>query len=493
MTQRFAFLILTLLLGLPVRSTAQSKFIMSTRVMDAYQDITSLKLAIGQLKLNEAKISESNNAMVYYIENYIDFFTLFIQEDYNSYKKLLANRDKRLEKIKLGDPNSPYYLFCQAEIILQWATIKLKFDKKISAASDVYSAYKLLEENKQRFPNFVENNKSLSIIHALAESVPSWVRNLMGIKGSVAVGTREIEELVQYSVKTNSIFKNEIIAIYSYILFYSNNRKEDAFRLYNEYKLDHRKNPLIAFLKSTMAHNTGRNDLAIKILEERPSGSQYLPFYYLDFIYGKYKLYRLDRDAKSYLIKFIDNFTGQHYIKEAYQKLAWYSLIIDNDVNSFQKYMKSCSLYGSKLIDEDIQAYNEARSEQVPDPILLKARVLFDGGYYFKAKQLLEQNTTKYTNSINDGEFYYRMARILDALKSNNEALKFYDITIKRSDPSRYYACSAALNAGLIYEQAKNYKKARVYFNLCLNSNPEGYSSSLHQKAKSGLDRIKNK
>lgn len=131
MTQRFAFLILTLLLGLPVRSTAQSKFIMSTRVMDAYQDITSLKLAIGQLKLNEAKISESNNAMVYYIENYIDFFTLFIQEDYNSYKKLLANRDKRLEKIKLGDPNSPYYLFCQAEIILQWATIKLKFDKKL--------------------------------------------------------------------------------------------------------------------------------------------------------------------------------------------------------------------------------------------------------------------------------------------------------------------------------------------------------------------------
>ena len=65
-----------------------------------------------------------------------------------------------------------------------------------------------------------------------------------------------------------SVFKEEIVAIYSYILFYSNNRREEAYLLFEKYNLDHRTNPLIAFLKATMAQKTGRNDTAIKILEE---------------------------------------------------------------------------------------------------------------------------------------------------------------------------------------------------------------------------------
>ncbi|HMT69544.1 MAG TPA: hypothetical protein PKD16_05245, partial [Saprospiraceae bacterium] len=253
---------------------------MNNDIEQAYKDISELKMASGLQKIDHIKKTDPNNAMVYYIENYVDFFTLFIQEDEALYKKLLKNKDIRLRKIKASNPESPYYLFCQAEIILQWATIKLKFDEKISAAKDVYQAYKLLEENKKAFPNFIENNKSLSIIHALAESVPSWIRTFMGIKGSVALGTKEISALVTRANADGSIFKNEIIAIYSYILFYSNNKKEEAFKLYDTYKLNHKENILIAFLKSTMAHKTGRNDLALKILDERPKGKEYLPFYY---------------------------------------------------------------------------------------------------------------------------------------------------------------------------------------------------------------------
>ena len=170
--------------------------------------------------------------MTYYIENYTDFFTLFIQEEETKYKSLLKNKDIRINKIKASDPGSPYYLFCQAEIILQWATIKLKFGDKINAATDVYEAYRLLEKNKQKFPDFTENNKSLSIIHALAESVPSWVRKIMNIKGSVDLGTSEIRISANKSISEKSIFKEEIVAIYSYILFYSNNKKEEAYHLF---------------------------------------------------------------------------------------------------------------------------------------------------------------------------------------------------------------------------------------------------------------------
>ena len=487
------YVVLALIFCMPIYQFGQGKLIMNDEIISAYKDITELKMVAGLHKVNHIKLTDPKNAMAHYIENYIDFFTLFIQEDAKLYKSLLKNRDYRLKKIKESDTNSPYYRFCQAEIILQWATIKLKFDDKISAAKDVYQAYKLLEENKAAFPGFMENNKSLSIIHALAESVPSWVRKLMGIKGSVALGTKEISTLVAKANAENSIFKNEIVAIYSYILFYSNNKKEEAFRLYDTYKLDHKKNILVAFLKSTMAHKTGRNDLAIKILDERPKGNEYLPFYYLDFVYGKYKLYKLEKDASIHILKFLNHFQGQHYIKEAWQKLAWCQLVIYDDVALYKKYMRNCVEKGKALIDEDIQAQKEAKNTTLPNTILLKARILYDGGYYTKAQNLLILHSKEFVYKVNDGEYYYRLGRVTDALQNYKDALEYYDLTLVKGDPDQYYGCSAALNAALIYEQQKKYVKARQYFEKCLNLEPSGYSTSLHQKANSGLDRIKGK
>ncbi len=470
---------------------AQSKLQLTSALMEAYQDISSLKIKAGQAKLNLIKLKDPDNAMIYYIENYADFFTLFIQEDEAKYKVLLKNKEERLNKIKKADPNSPYYLFCQAEIILQWATIRLKFNDKITAARDIYEAYRLLEKNKKKFPLFLENNKSLSIIHALAESVPGWVRKIMGIKGSIDLGTKEISLLADKAMVDHSIFMHEIVAIYSYILFYSNNKKEEAYRLFEKFRLDHKTNPLVAFLKATMAQKTGRNETAIRILEERPKGNEYLPFYYLDFMLGKYKLYRLDADADKYILKFLEHFKGQHYIKEAWQKLAWYHIVINKDIKSYTLAMHSCSKFGQSLIDEDIQADKEAKYAQVPNGILLKARLLYDGGYYGKCQKLLILHSNQFVNAIHDGEYFYRLARVTEALKNYIDALEFYELTIVKSDPGKYYACSACLQTGLILEQQKKFDKAKIYFEKCLSLNPAGYSSSLHQKANSGLERIK--
>ena len=129
---------------------AQQRLQFTKPLKDAYLDFSSLKILSGQRKLNAVKLNDPQNAMTYYIENYADFFTLFIQEEKSKYKNLLKNRDFRLNRIRSSDPSSPYYLFCQAEIILQWATIKLKFGDKIEAASDVYEAYRLLEKNKKK-------------------------------------------------------------------------------------------------------------------------------------------------------------------------------------------------------------------------------------------------------------------------------------------------------------------------------------------------------
>lgn len=480
-------------IGICKPNFGQGKLVITKTLEDAYRDITALRIKEGRSKLQHSDFIAQQNMLGYYIENYIDFFTLFIQEDQALYKKYLPNRNFRLQKIKSADQNSPYYLFCQAEIILQWAIIKLKFNDKISAARDVYEAYNLLTQNQKKFPDFILNNKSLSIVHALSENIPSWVRKLLNIQGSIQMGTQEIRSLAKYVSDKNFMYKNEIVAIYSYILFYSNNQREAAFALYDEYQLDHRTNLLIAFLKATMAQKTGKNDLAIRILEERPQSDAYMKFEYIHFLYGKFKLYRLDSDADGYLLNFVKNFKGKHYIKEAYQKLAWHSLIIRNDYDQYMYYMNQCMKLGNILIDEDKQAYNEAKSKEIPDPILLKSRLLFDGGYFKMANELLASKSKLYMNHPFEGEYYYRMARIKDALHEFNEAIKYYNFTIDKSKKTKYFACSAALNIGFIYEKNKKYKEAHTYFSKCLNLDPEGYGNSLHQKAKSGIERVKGR
>ena len=126
---------------------------------------------------------------------------------------------------------------------------------------------------------------------------------------------------------------------------------------------------------------TGRNDVAIGILKGRPSGSDYLNYHYLDFMMGLAKTRKLESDASSYFEKFIQNYKGKNYIKEAYQKMAWNALLQGNK-DKYWEYMYYVKTRGDDLIDDDKQALYEAESKHVPNVILLKSRILFDGGYY---------------------------------------------------------------------------------------------------------------
>ncbi|MBK8548675.1 MAG: hypothetical protein IPL63_15370 [Saprospiraceae bacterium] len=465
-------------------------FQINQHVLNIQNKTTHLLINEAIKDISERKIKEPNNKIYDYLESYTWFFTLFILEQEDQYVKALSKKKKLLQNIQSGDKNSPYYLFCQAEILLQWATIHLKFNDKTKAAYDVYEAYQLLSENKKKFPDFLENNKSLSIIHALAQSLPSWVQKLSGIKGSISLGTQQIESLVK-NLHKYPLFKEEILSIYVYILFYTKHEKEKAYQIVKNYKLADPNNPLLIFLSATITHKTGRNDEAIRILESRKKISGQLPFYYLDFLYGKYKLCRLDKDADIHMLQFVHHFEGRHYIKEAYQKLYWYELIFKKDVNKQKLYFEKIKNKGNSLIDEDIQALSETKTPEV-DPILLKARLLYDGGYYSTSQNLLINTSSIYFAKKDLEEYNYRIAKNADALNQNALAIVYYKNTISMSTGKKYFACSAALSLGLIYEKDKKYRNAREYLNKCLSLHPEGYSTSLHQKAKTVLARIQN-
>lgn len=484
-------LIASIFLLFPFTLIGQGYFQFSEELKDAYQSIVELKLEEGREQVAQIKRVDPDNKLTYLVEDYIDFFTLFLQEDIEDFKRLESNKDRRIEELKKGDDTSPYYLFSIAEVHLHWAAVRLKFDEKLSAAREVYSAYKLLKKNNEKFPDFISNKKSLSIIHSLAESIPSWIRTVAGVEGSIQKGTSEIKALVKYGKENDYVFYEEAIGICAYILFYQNNQREEAYQVLKDSGLNPNESLLITFLMANMAQKTGRNEEAIAILENRPQGSEYLPFYYIDFMLGKFQLYRLDDGADDYILRFINEFNGRHFIKEAYQKLAWYELAKKDNLSGYKKYMALSESKGYGLIDEDKQAAKEAAKKLIPNNILLQARLLFDGGYFAKAYKLLVLKAHLFEGGDSYTiEYLYRLGRVEHELENLTEALKLYR-QILSIDNSSYMACNAALQAGYIYEGQKLMDEAHFFYEKCLDISPDEYKTSLHQKAKSGLNRLK--
>lgn len=462
---------------------------------NAYEKAISLQFSEAELLLEQIKTHDPDNLIIYHIENYIDCLSLFITEDKEAFLRLKARKKERLAKVEMGDPTSPYYLYIQADIRLQWVLVRLKFEEYLGAFTDVSKASKLLQKNEAAFPDFIPNKKDLGLLHALVGTIPDsykWgIKLLSGLDGTIAQGKKEIESVLDYAQNHEFLFEEETLVIYSFLLLHLANQPEEAWRILQG-RLHPKKNLLHCFVLSNIAMRTGRNDEAIRLLENRPSGSAYFPFPFTDYMLGISKLRRLDKDANHYLLQFIKAYEGENFIKDTYQKLAWHALINGSELG-YLHYMSECLNKGKALTGDDISALNEAKENYVPTPELIKARLLFDGGSYSKASQMIEKiDYPSLELEKEQLEYLYRKGRILDGLKKYDQAIFYYILTIKRGRSLPYYfACNAALKAGLVYENRQIFSKAREYYKECLQMYPSEHQNSLHHQAKAGLGRIR--
>lgn len=464
-------------------------------VVELYNQITHLNFEDSERILDSLLIEQPQNIALQHISNYIDFFTIFIHERKDDFERRKKNIDRRIKLVEKLPDSDPHKRFIKSEIYLQWALLRAKFNEIFKSSREIFTAYKTLEDNVKAHPEFIHNYKSLSIIHALAESIsiPGLFKDLFGIRGTIALGVKEIEKVIEYKNTNPFVFGLEADAIYAFILFYQCNRKEDAIDYLSSSELANSDSPLASFVRVKLLQRNGDNDEALQLLVQLKEKQSVEEFPFLYFMLGNSMLRKLDPEAKIYFEQFVNHFEGQHYIKEAYQKLAWSSLIFDNNIPEYKKYMELCSKEGNALIDDDKQALREANENIIPNQVLLKARLLYDGGYYQKASNLLvKQAHDFYFNEENSVEYFYRLGRVSQQLKNYSDAIQYFEKTIQ-NDPKgkNYMSCNAALQLGIIYETQNDLEKAKGYFKKCTKMSPSQYKNSLHQKAKAGLSRIK--
>ncbi len=474
----------------------QYDFVINPRLEEAYDLIVSLRMEEAQKLLSETKQHAPNNLMPYFFENYIDFLTVFVHENENEFKVLEKNKECRLNSMSKGDKKSPYYLYTQAEIRIQWAIVRIKFGEYLRAFNELSIAYSLLKKNAKLFPDFILNKKSMGVLHTLVGALPDqykWgVKLFGGLDGTVHQGMFELKEVLEYASKTPFLFEQESLLLYVFLLVNMNYEAPEAWEIIHLDQLRPEDNPLHAYIGAMTAKHQGDGDRAVSILKSKPQTKAYLSFPYLDYMLGDAKLNRLDKDADVYFQKYLQTNKGNFLVKEAYQKLAWNELVQGN-IQGYEANMKKCLNEGSTIHEKDKKALQNAQNGKIPNITLLKARLLFDGGYLYQAHALLQgKSQHSFENSEEKTEFFYRQGRIFHKLEEFSKATFYYNETIRLGEAlPRYFACNAAFQLGLIYEGRGQKALAEESFERCLDMKPEEYRESLHQKAKVGLERLK--
>jgi len=295
-----------------------------------------------------------------------------------------------------------------------------------------------------------------------------------------------------------SFFKKEALVYYVYMVFYLKHDPDQAIAFLKRHHPNLEKNTLYTFMAANLYLNDHAADKTAEIIEKHlrssPS-SAYMDLPILHYELAVAYLYHLEFDKAIKEFKhFLDRYKGQLYAKDALYRLSW-AYYLKGDRANATKYRKLVLSRGSTVTDADEVALRKVKTGEWPEPVILEARLLFDGGYFKEAlNKMLTRSVTDYHTKENQVKYYYFLARINDEMNEDDQALLLYEIALKNGrDLPEYYAARSALQMGFIYEKRNNDSKAISYFQKCLDMPNKEYKRSLDQRAKSGINRLTSK
>lgn len=462
----------------------------------AYEHVTALRFTKANAYLEAEKKTNPTNKLTLLVENYRDCMELILNENKTQLGSFAKLKDVRLKAFENENEQSPYYLYAQAEINMQWAFAHIKAGEYVTGVLEINRAYKMLTKNAAKFPSFVPQFKSLGVLHSLIGVVPDeykWAVNLLGFSGSLNQGSKELQLFYNaaFSDTLNQCYQTEATLMLGIIQLNFIPDEANLNKILLRINQQKQVNPVLSFIYADICmHNGNSAEAVAHLMKNNYPEHTYYKFHYLNYLLGMAKLYHLEDDAPLYLEAYVNEFKGQTFVKAAYIKLA-YHYLIHTDIEKYSYYLKQIPLHGNEITDEDKAAEKEAKSGLIPNLYLLKSRLLFDGGFYNESyTSLIRANKEDFKTTKEQLEFIYRLGRIQHKKENYNKAIYYYQMALKNGASYPYYfAANAALNLGLVYETLENTSKAKYYFEQCLSIKNHEYQRSIDQKAKAGLKR----
>jgi hypothetical protein len=474
-------------------STASASLEYTTRLATAYRHILRLELDEGNRLLQEEKKINPSNKLVLLYDNYADFLKAFLTEEPARFEEFKKNAATRVSTLQREPGGSPWQQFSLAEMKMQEALLRIKFREFVSASFAIRSASKMLERNKTLYPSFLLNKKCMGLIHVAVGSVPAeyrWIAELAGMHGTVPQGIAELKGILHAVHGDYDVYSEEILFYLSSIQCALSFPPSELNATATAVKPYVSKNPLLKYSYINLCMRSGNSSEALPLVAPE-TGETHFPFYFLDYKCGMLLLYKLDPEAENYFTSYLKKYNGVNSVRAAYQKLAWLAYLRGSTEKYFH-YLEQATKNGNNFIDEDKQATAEAKEKRMPNRLLLRSRLLFDGGYYDRALAEFRNTTLQDFPMFKDQlEMTYRLARIYHSMGKEDKAIPLYRQTIRNGEKTTYYfSANSALFLGNLYENAGTKDSAAFYYKKCLDMRNHEYQNSIDQKAQAGLENL---
>lgn len=472
----------------------KADFVFNARLAKGFDAAARMEVGLAEQLAAAEKAENPGNTLVVLLDDYIDFYRLILDENqgrFESREKLVAGRIKR---VLADQQDSPWKHHIVAEIELHWTVLHAARRNYVSAILALNKAKKSVQHNEEHFPNFLLLNKTKGLLDLVFGSVPDqykWMTEGVGFKGDLQSGLRRFKKLVDdLPASEYRCFAAESRLFYGYMLMAIKEEKAAAWSYFNHPSNDPSKNLLACFFIGNNARLVGQNDIAIELLKNRPQSATYLDLPYFDYALGSLMVYKSDPKAASYLQAYLKQPDFQEFKKDAALRLMWlYTL--DGNAAAAEQARGWVKKMGRAASEKDKQALREVELNSDRNVVLLKARILYDGGYFESAENALTAVKAETLEKNDRIEFYYRLARSKHDQGKTFEALQPYTECVKLgSNDGNYLPANACLQLGLIYEKRKDWERSRFYFKKCLSYDKHNYTMGMHSKAKAGLKRL---
>lgn len=486
---RIARIILALALCLS-SSLFASEWTYDKRLGEIQSLILELRLDEAERRLTILKKEQSDNLYIDLLEARIVFFRAFIPDDGDIYDRMEDRFDGYLKAVKGGSKRDVHTYIASSELYLIKAFLEMRYGNNLGTAWNGYMAWDQLEEAIRLFPDHPLVRYGNGLLQATVGSLPEnyqFFTRLIGMKGSVAKGLEWMEtSLEDPDIKANGVYFDEFAYMLCQVRY---QLQDDSDKLLSEYGVQVKGSSFLLYMECLQLLQRGENDKAATLLITRPIDQGRINHPFMELFTGKVLLNRQDPMASKWLKRYLEVYRGKNHRKAVYRYLFWhYGLIGAYDqAEKYKSLAKSEELRSPK----DRQAEEDLK-ENLPWP-LIRARLLFDGGYDDDALSILNDPTTinKSTRSIDKLELNYRLGRILFRQEKWKEAEIAFQVAVSFCDGEQFNCSNSWLHLGFIAEKKGDLAKAKRCYEAVLDQEDFAYFEGLQQKARASLERIK--
>ncbi|MGI4886411.1 MAG: hypothetical protein ACRYFR_15755 [Janthinobacterium lividum] len=457
----------------------------------AYAEVLKLRVGAARQLLAPALASTPREPGLLLVADCADFVELLATQDAARYAQLVPGQQARLAALDRA-PAGPWRDYARAEIRLHIGLEHLGFGHEVLGAWSLRQAYQQTQAVVRQYPGFLPARTTLGLGQFALGTLPPgyhWLLRLLGLPGDVDAGlanlARAADQPHPFQLESQ-LFRALVRETYY-------KQPATALQLAALLPTQQPDNLLFAYVATAVLKRQHQSAAALAAYRARPTGPAYLPFAYLHHLAGDLLLYQADYAGSEHEnLQFLREYRGQHYRKDAAFKLYLAAWLGGQPAAAVARYRQQINLAGPTTVEEDAYAQRFYHNAQALNPVLTRARLQLDGGYYRPALATLRTFRPGATASLRDRlEGPYRYARAYQGLGRPDSARLAYAQALALSNQAGanayYFGPQAALELGYLARAAGQRAQAKAYFEQVLRSPGHEYKNSTDAKAKLAL------